>query len=389
VNGTATRAYEIAKRLVKKHLGVRLFVITPYPTRPFSRFHVDFRLLYRSKLNENIYVIRIWSYQPVSSNPSIFERLLNYIIFPILALPIIMVLGALSRKVIIVIPPSPLTIIVPFIKLLRRKVIIDVTDLWHEEAQYLGYVKSRLLIAISRGAELLALKLAHAITIATYSIGKYYMNLLGNRKHIYVLPTPIDELLAEKCKSAKVSSIRDVLYDTIVYAGNFGKPQALDFAIRAFKILNEKGIKTKLLLIGGGEEEENLKHLVNVLKVSNIEFRAPIPREKLFNHVYPQVSAGLLPLSYTKTLFYAIPTKMYEYLMCELPIIAYGSSIEVQHLIRKWQLGVHIDKADPRELAEATIYLIRNKHLFVENIRKYVLHLMKQIDETLNIVIHI
>jgi glycosyltransferase involved in cell wall biosynthesis len=363
-------------------------VISPPPVRPFGKFRVDLRPLCKSKLNDNIYVIRVWSYQLVKSNPPIFERLLNYILFPILAIPIVVSLGLVSKKIIFIIPPSPLTIIVPFIKPLRNKIIVDITDLWHEEAQYLGYIGSRLLTIISRGAELLALKLAHVITVATYSIGKYYASLLSNKRKIYELPTPTDELLVKKCRNAKVSFKPSTSHDTIVYAGNFGKPQALDFAIKAFKILNEKDVKLKLLLIGGGEDERNIKQLVNILGVNNVEIRSSIPREELFSRIYPQASAGLIALSYSKALFYAIPTKFYEYVICELPIIAYGSSLEVRHLITKWRLGLYVAENNPQKLAEAVMYLMNNKHLFIKNIEKFVSYLMKQVDDVLNIIVH-
>jgi glycosyltransferase involved in cell wall biosynthesis len=388
VNGTATRAFEIAKRIIKKYPGIRLFVISPPPVRPFGRFHVDLRPLRIIKLGDNLYLIRVWSYQPISPNPSVLERLFNYIIFPIFAIPIVIGLGLFSKRTIFIIPPSTLTIIVPFIKPLRNKIIVDITDLWHEEAQLLGYIKSRLLTAISKGAELFALKLAHVITVATYSIGKYYVYLLGNKKRIYTLPTPIDELLAKKCRDTKPLLSSNTSYDTIVYAGNFGKPQALDFAIKAFKILEERGVKVKLLLIGGGEEERSLKHLVNILGVNNVEIRPPVPREELFSRIYPQASAGLLALSYARALFYAIPTKMYEYIVCELPIVAYGSSIEAKHVITKWHLGVYVAENDPQKLAEAIMYLMNNKHLFIENTRKYALYLTKQVYEVLDTIIY-
>jgi glycosyltransferase involved in cell wall biosynthesis len=362
-------------------------VISPPPVRPFGRFHVDLRPLRIIKLSDNLYLIRVWSYQPISPNPSVLERLLNYIIFPILAIPIVIGLGLFSKRIMLIIPPSTLTIIVPFIKPLRSKIIVDITDLWHEEAQLLGYIKSRLLTAISRGAELFALKLAHVITVATYSIGKYYAYLLGNKKKIYVLPIPINELLAKKHRDTKTLLSSNTSYDIIVYAGNFGKPQALDFAIKAFKILNERGVKVKLLLIGGGEEERSLKHLVNILGVNNVEIRPPVPREELFSRIYPQASAGLLALSYARALFYAIPTKMYEYLMCELPILAYGSSIEVKYLITKWRLGVYIAENDPQKLAEATMYLMKNKHLFIENTKKCISYLTKQANDVLSIIL--
>jgi glycosyltransferase involved in cell wall biosynthesis len=296
-------------------------------------------------------------------------------------------LGVASKRIIIITPPSLLSIFVGSLKLLQKKIAVDITDIWHEEAQHLGYIKISLFASLSRGLELLALKLADIVTVATYSIKKYYVSSLGEEDKIHLLPTPLDDSLLKICKETRFKQRANELYNVIVYAGNFGKPQALDFAIKAFSILNKENVKVRLLLVGGGEEEEYLKHLIKLHKIDNVEIRPPVPREKLFNYIYKQSIAGLVALAFNKVLFYAIPTKLYEYIMCGLPFISYGSSVEIKRLSFITKSGIHVSEPEPSKLAEGIKYLMNNIAQFVENANKVSPQLLQQIDNALKLII--
>jgi glycosyltransferase involved in cell wall biosynthesis len=382
VNGTATRAYEIVKRLINLNPRVRIFVITPPPVRPFGKFIPQYRLFRKISLfNNKAYVIRVWSYQPTSTNPTTFERIMNYIIFPIISLPIIIGINLICEKVIVITPPSPIHLATIISKIMHKKVIVDVTDLWHEEASYLGYNKIKFLEKLSRGLELSSLKLANLITAATYTIGRFYKNCL-DKKEFRVLPTPIDGL-SMYCGS----SFQEKEYHTVVYAGNFGKPQALHFAIEAFSILSKEDNTIKLLLIGGGEEEEKIRDLVDVLKLNNVEIVPAIPREKLFKHIYKNASIGLVALSFDKALFYALPTKIYEYLACGLPFVSYGSSKELKYLSLTSRAGIHVEDADPLKIANSIQYIIKHRNYFSINAKKYIQNLMLQANKVLVMIL--
>jgi colanic acid biosynthesis glycosyl transferase WcaI len=384
VNGTATRVFEIVKKIIGSKANLRVFVISPPPTRPFGKFAFEHKIFYKISLfNDKVNVIRVWSYQPRSSNPNMFERILNYTLFPIISLPIIIGVNLICDRVIIVTPPSPICLSAILSKIMRKKVIVDVTDLWYEEAIYLGYVRIGFLAAISRGLELLSLKTADLITVATHSIVKFYKSIF-NEKEFYVFPTLIDESLL--CKTS-FSEQRKTECFTVVYAGNFGKPQELSFAIEAFSILNKNSNNVRLLLIGGGEEEEKLRSLINSLKLSNVKLVPTIPREELFKKVYPYSTLGLVALSFNKSLFYALPTKVYEYLACGLPFVSYGNSKELKYLTLRFKCGIHIEYPNSLELAKAILYIVNHRDEFLLNVKKYI-HIHKlQAESVLKLVL--
>ncbi|MEM2510406.1 MAG: glycosyltransferase family 4 protein [Candidatus Methanomethylicia archaeon] len=369
VNGTATRIYEIIRGLQKMYPNVRFFVVTPPPNRPFGKFPVTFKFLHKISFRDNrITVFRIWSYQPKSSNPDFLKRAFNYLLFPILSLPIIIGLSFVSKMAIIITPPSPIHFTTLFLKMLGKKIVVDVTDLWHEEAEHLGYSKHSLFLILSRGLELLSLKISNLVTVASYTLAKFVKNMINSKKSIIVLPTPLDRpIMGRYNRDNKL--FKDEL---IIYAGNFGKPQALHLAVKAFAILNSEGLgnRIKLLLIGGGEEEEHLRYIIQQLNINNVVILHPVSRDELFNKFLNKATVGLVPLSFNKALIYALPTKVLEYLACSLPYLSYGSSLELKRFALMFKAGLHVDVEDEREIAEAIKYIIKHKESFSINTQK-------------------
>ncbi|MEM3437211.1 MAG: glycosyltransferase family 4 protein [Nitrososphaerales archaeon] len=369
VNGTATRIYEIIKALQNMNLNLKFFVVAPPPVRPFGKFPITFKFLNKNLSRDNsVLVIQVWSYQPKSSSPNFIERILNYLLFPILSLPIIIGLSLVSKVVITVTPPTPIYFTTLFVKMLGKKVIVDVTDLWHEEAEGLGYIRYSIFLILSRGLELLSLKMSNLVTVTSYVLAKFVKNITDYKKSIFVLPTPFDKSIIVRCN--KDDRLQED--NLIIYTGNFGKPQALHLAVKALSILNSEGHgnKIRLLLIGGGEEEEHLRHLIQKLSINNVTILQPVSRDVLFDKFINKATIGLVPLAFNKALVYALPTKLFEYLACDLPYLSYGSSLELKHFTLKFKAGLHVDVKDEHTIAKAIKYIIEHKQSFSINTQK-------------------
>ncbi|MEM3980067.1 MAG: glycosyltransferase family 4 protein [Saccharolobus sp.] len=368
VNGTATRIYEIIKVLQIMHPHFRFFVITPPPVRPFGKFPVTFKFISKTSHNNKILIIRVWSYQPKSSNPNFIERILNYFLFPIFSFPVVIGLSFVADAVIVITPPTTICFTTLVAKMLGKKVLMDVTDLWHEEAEYLGYIKHSIFLKLSRGLELLSLKISDLITVASFVLAKFVKNMVGDKKSIIVLPTPLDRSKIEK--HDRDNRLHEDNF--IIYTGNFGKPQALHLAVKALYILNNEGYgnKIKLLLIGGGEEEDHLRYLIQQLNISNVLIHPPVPRDVLFNEFLNKAAIGLVPLAFNKALIYALPTKLLEYLAYGLPYLSYGYSLELKRFALMFKAGLHVDVEDEHAIAEAIKYIIEHKESFLINTQK-------------------
>jgi len=389
VNGTATRVYEIAKHLSNIDIGINVYILAPVPSRPFGRFKQEFRPIKIEGIHNNrIIIFRTWNFQPQLTDPSTKHRILNYLLFPLIALVVSIPLVLNSDVIIVVTPPTPVCIFAIIAKLFKKKAIVDITDLWHEEAEYLGYVNRqyRLLNLLSKGLELLAIKLSKLVTVASRTIMKYYAKIFPY-KDIVVLPTPIDASLINERTENSISGDRE---DVVIYAGNFGKPQALHLALQAFAILKQNNVPGKLILIGGGEEETEIRKLITELKLNeHVKIIPPIPRQILFKEYYRKAKVGIVPLAFSKALVYAIPTKLYEYLACALPFVSYGSSLELKYVALVSKAGIHIHKEDPAEIAKALKYVIDQYKQLSRNAKAFFIDYTSLIECTLKMLIEL
>jgi len=366
INGTATRAYEIIRSLLKENPNIRFFVVSPHPVRPFGKFHITYKYIQKSHSDNNkILIVRVWSYQPKCSSPKHIERILNYILFPIFSLPVVLVLSLISKMILIITPPTPLHFFTLLARMLGKKIVVDVTDLWNEEAKYLGYIRHSILLKLSQIVELISFRVANLISVASFVLAIFVRGMVGHKKRIVVLPTPFNGSFIKENNSLPEENL-------VIYSGNFGKPQALHLAIKAFAILNKEQTsrKIKLLLIGGGEEEESLRNLAKQLKTDNVIFLQPISREELFSKFFNQATVGLVPLAFNKALTYAIPTKLFEYLAFNLPFLSYGNSLELKRIASIFKAGIHIDVENEYEIARALQDLINHNKLFKTNTKK-------------------
>ena len=127
-----------------------------------------------------------------------------------------------------------------------------------------------------------------------------------------------------------------------------------------------------------GEKQEVLqvlKKLRNKLNLKNVIFIDPIPRSKV-PEMLSKSLIGIVPLKADKSLKYARPTKLYEYMSCGLPIVAYGLSVEVKKILEKSKAGVYVEGNDHRKVAKVIINLLSNPKLMekmAQNARKYII----------------
>jgi len=317
-------------------------------------------------------IIRILTYQPRNLNPKFIERILYYLVFPIICCLIVICLLAVKRIHYILTSTPPLTTILPGLlcRSFGLKWILDVRDLWLYASIGLGYVKrDSLLFKLAQKFETISFIKSNIILINSPSIGDYIKIELPKHEwdKIFFVPFSVDTSLFKPMNSPRKKEI-------IIYVGNFGSAQSLETIIRAMPEVSKFFPKIKLILIGKGEEEIKLKKLRDKLDLKNVIFMDPVPRSKI-PELLSQALIGLVPLKDDKSLKYARPTKLYEYLSCGLPVIAYGSSLEVKRIIKESGAGIYVNGNNPTDIAKATITLISNPKLLKKmsyNARKYI-----------------
>ncbi len=113
----------------------------------------------------------------------------------------------------------------------------------------------------------------------------------------------------------------------IVFVGHLLKKQGVDKVLEAISIVKKKVKDISFLIIGGGEQEESLRRLVNRLHLGkNVEFTGWVwgqdeIRKKLSNCAFAVATYDPRGAKEDNFTYYADPTKIKTYLSCGLPVI--------------------------------------------------------------------
>ena len=355
--GGASRIYEMAKKM-KNEFDVS--VICPPPTYPFTKYDKS-NQIFKKENFEGITLYRIWTYQPSTKNPSFLGRLFYYTIFPILTNLFLFRLLQNTSFVIISTPPSSLLITSWVVRLFKKKLIIDVRDLWIDALSSLGYVnKDNFIIKWVKRFEINCWKKANLLLVNSISTSERIKQILGkNSTNIKYLPFSPDLDIFQKHNNKKEKQI--------VYIGNFGISQALEVLINAMPIIISKIPEINLKLYGGGFCESKIRNLVKELKLEkSIHFFNPVSRNEIPS-ILSKSLIGIVSLQDNEGLRSAIPTKTFEYLACSLPIVAYGKSDELKRIIEESNAGIYIDNNNEKEIGNSLIKLLSDE----EKLKKY------------------
>jgi len=113
-----------------------------------------------------------------------------------------------------------------------------------------------------------------------------------------------------------------------------------------------------LLIVGGGDCEERIKRLVKEGGLDKrVIFAGLVERSKI-PKILSESLVAFASIRKLKTLECAVPTKVYAYMACGVPVVGCGSS-ELRDLIDESGAGMFVDN-NPHAIAEATIHLLNN-----------------------------
>ena len=135
---------------------------------------------------------------------------------------------------------------------------------------------------------------------------------------------------------------------TISYIGNLGIAQNMMTFVQAAEKLPE----VQFLVIGDGNDKNNLEAYALKHRMTNISFLGKLPWESVLRYYF---ESDILYAKLGPEYGLAVPSKLYEYLSTGLPLI-YGGIGEAVNLLGKFK-GVHIV---PPENAESLVQAIQD-----------------------------
>jgi len=126
-----------------------------------------------------------------------------------------------------------------------------------------------------------------------------------------------------------------------------------------------------LVLVGDGEEKQKLMDIAKKENLKNVIFLDPIPKDEV-QSLLRRFDVCYISLKDRKLFEYGVsPNKLFEYLFAKKPLI-YAIN-DKNSIISSNNLGIHIEKKDPKKIAKAIkkLSLLEKKELIMMGQRGY------------------
>jgi len=349
--GRSSRVHGMVQFL-KKNFSIT--VVAPPPTIPFGSFEKVNYLSHKEKFDDFI-LQRIWTYQPSKENPSFFQKLGYHLGFPILTSFFLLTNLRNFSTVIISTHNNLFFLVVPLITLLGKRLIIDVGDLPIDTSIYKdSATKHSFVKKILHNSQIKCWKKADLIITNSNVIRKEIQKIVKNSEKIEYFPFNVDFNLFKKYDYPQEKKI--------IYTGHLDSAQNIEIFIETLELVVKEIPDLKFEVYGWGESEDKIKKLITDLKLeNNCTLNKPVSKEEI-PKILSKSMAGLIPLNIHESLRYAMPTKAFEYMSCSLPIFSYGSSEELEEILKKSKAGVFVKSNDPQELARNLLDFIKDKN---------------------------
>jgi glycosyltransferase involved in cell wall biosynthesis len=300
--------------------------------------------------------MRVWAFQPIKPDPSVDQRLLQYLTFPLHAFLRVVALLLCARKRYDVVmtshPPEPTLLLGYFIRrFMKIAWIVEFRDLWVEAAVSLGFLSENgILTRLSEKLRETALLSADVFAYVSETIRDRFVKRYRIRAKRIFSPNGIDP---EKCPLCEAKNRH------IVHLGNLGHAYSLENFVKSLSYVSDNGMK--LLFVGGGDKKPELLRLVSELGFEDrVEFVGILPYEEAMDLV-SQSLVGLCAQKELDSLEYIIPMKVLEYMGCGIPFVATGRG-EIERLAKESEAGLVV-ASDPSTIAKALNSLIEDPGL--------------------------
>ena len=365
VGAPQNRLFELAVRLQK--LGVDITVLTAMPNYPQMDIYEGYKdKTYVYEVIEGLKVHRSSIY--VSKSKSIINRLRNYFSFVISSARVGK--AKLENFDFLLCESPPLFLGYSAMRLAKQKkakLIFNVSDLWPESAEKLGVVNNKFLLKLAYNLEEKLYKRSCLVTGQTQGIC-HNINERFPAVKTYWLPNGVDlgyynpskiepGIWREKNNFAK----EDVV---LLYAGIIGIAQGLEVILNSAKnFINTPNIK--FVFIGSGPEKDKLLQLKAEQNLINVFFLDAISKKEMPS-VLRSVNAAIIPLRKLDLFLGAIPSKIFENLAMEVPVLLGVNGEARQLFIDKGNAGLYFEPENSEALTVAILKLIEDKEMALQ-----------------------
>ncbi|HET7275807.1 MAG TPA: glycosyltransferase family 4 protein [Longimicrobiaceae bacterium] len=336
--------------------GADVTIITGMPNRPQGRIHPSYRgKLFVEEEVEGLRVLRSWLY--ASPKHGFARTILNNLTFMSTGF-----LNALTRggRFDVLIASSP-----PFFPHIsgallgvtrRMPVILEVRDLWPDYLVEMGVLRGRVSQRLLYALESRLLRSAAHVVAVTESFRHRIERKGVDEDRITVVPNGVDsEFYYSSGEEPPIAGMRETGDFVVGYLGNFGAGQRLSTVIEAAHRIASDAPNVRFVMVGDGPDRAHVEARAAELGLRNLSIHPPITKDQT-RAFHSACDISLVPLAPLPVFQDTIPSKIFEIMACERPVVA-GLAGEAARIVDQSDGGIVVAPGDPEALAAGVLRL--------------------------------
>lgn len=244
-----------------------------------------------------------------------------------------------------------------FVARARRAVFLyEIRDLWPQTLVDMGAVPDRSPVArFMRMLERFLAERSAAVITLIGGLQNYFDERGIRATRVEYIPNGVMVAGTDSRPTFTSSPLGDWMMEgrfVCIYVGVHGSANRLHVVIEAAHVLEQRGDdRIRIALVGDGPEKQTLRQMATELKLQNVVFLDPIPKEGV-RPLLDHADAALFHLGETDVFRYGISSnKLFDYLGSGTPVVfACTSGYDP---VAAAGAGISIRPDDPKALADA------------------------------------
>ena len=338
-----------ARELVRH--GFEVEVVTGFPNYPGGKVYAGYKIkLIQRECIDGVQITRLPLYP--NHDQSALKRVLNYASFAASALVYGLFMAKRADVMYAYHPPLTVGVAASLIRWVRGiPLVYDIQDMWPDTLRATGMLNNpRALALVGRVCDWVYKRVDQLVVLSPGFMGLLSQRGVPERK-IDVIYNWADESALMSPAGAVPAAFPAADRFRVVFAGNMGKAQALDAVLDAAAILQARGSRASLVMLGGGVEVSRLKTRALEMKLGNVVFLPPVPMSEV-GTVLAAADVLLVHLRKDPLFEITIPSKTQAYMAVGKPLLMAVNG-DAAELVRQAKCGLTVESENPQALADA------------------------------------
>ena len=338
-----------ARELVRQGFDVE--VVTGFPNYPGGKVYAGYKIkLIQREWIDGVQITRLPLYP--NHDQSAIKRLMNYASFSASALVYGLFMAKRADVMYAYHPPLTVGVAASLIRWVRGiPLVYDIQDMWPDTLRATGMLNNPLALALVGRVCDWVYKRVDQLVVLSPGFKRLLLQRGVPESKIDVIYNWADESALMSPVGAVPVAFPGADRFRVVFAGNMGKAQALDAVLDAAAILQARGSRASLVMLGGGVEVSRLKNRALEMKLCNVVFLPPVPMSEV-GAVLAVAHVLLVHLRKAPLFEITIPSKTQAYMAVGKPLLMAVNG-DAADLVRQAKCGLTAESENPEALADA------------------------------------